>query len=401
MPGIRTLDDLGDVRGKRVLVRVDFNVPMKDGEVTDATRIERAATTLRELSDRGARVVALSHFGRPKGKVERSMSLEALVGPLGKALGGRRVAFAPDCVGPEAERVVAGLGDGDVALLENLRFHAGEEKNDPAFADQLAKLGDLYVDDAFSAAHRAHASITGLAERLPAAAGRLMQAEVEALQRALDHPERPVAGLIGGAKVSTKIDVLNRLVERFDVLVIGGAMANTFLLAKGLPVGKSLVEREMADTARDILKRAEAKGCEVVLPDDAAVAKEFKEGAPHEILPVDRVRDDDMILDIGPDSIERIGMKLEGCRTVLWNGPMGAFEVPPFDLGTTAVAGVVARETREGRMLSVAGGGDTVAALAHAGALDALSYVSTAGGAFLEWLEGKELPGVAVLHRKT
>ena len=401
MPGIRTLDDLGEVRGKRVLVRVDFNVPMKDGEVTDATRIERAATTLRELADRGARVVALSHFGRPKGRAEPSMSLRPLVGPLGRALGGRPVAFAPDCVGPEAERVVDGLKDGDVALVENLRFHAGEEKNDPAFADQLAALGDLYVDDAFSAAHRAHASITGLAERLPAAAGRLMQAEVEALQRALDHPERPVAGLIGGAKVSTKIDVLNRLVDRFDVLIIGGAMANTFLLAKGLPVGKSLVERDMADTARDILRRAEAKGCEVVLPDDAAVAKEFKEGAPHEILPVERVREDDMILDIGPDTIERIGMRLEGCRTVLWNGPMGAFEVPPFDQGTTGVAGVVARETREGRMVSVAGGGDTVAALAHAGALDALSYVSTAGGAFLEWLEGKELPGVAALHRKT
>ncbi|HET6519003.1 MAG TPA: phosphoglycerate kinase [Geminicoccaceae bacterium] len=401
MPGIRTLDDLGEVRGKRVLVRVDFNVPMKDGEVTDATRIERAATTLRELADRGARVVALSHFGRPKGRAEPSMSLRPLVGPLGRALGGRPVAFAPDCVGPEAERVVDGLKDGDVALVENLRFHAGEEKNDPAFADQLAALGDLYVDDAFSAAHRAHASITGLAERLPAAAGRLMQAEVEALQRALDHPERPVAGLIGGAKVSTKIDVLNRLVDRFDVLIIGGAMANTFLLARGLPVGKSLVERDMADTARDILRRAEARGCEVVLPDDAAVAKEFREGAPHEILPVDRVREDDMILDIGPDTIERIGMRLEGCRTVLWNGPMGAFEVPPFDQGTTGVAGVVARETREGRMVSVAGGGDTVAALAHAGALDALSYVSTAGGAFLEWLEGKELPGVAALHRKT
>ena len=396
-PGLRTLDDL-DVAGRTVLVRLDLNVPMQDGEVADATRIERSVPTVKELLNKGAKVAVLAHFGRPKGKREPSMSLKPLCGPLGHALG-VEVAFAEDCIGAPARRAVAALQPGQVLLLENLRFHAGEEKNDPTFADALAGLGEIYVDDAFSAAHRAHASITGIAERLPAAAGRLMQAEAEALSRALDHPERPLAALVGGAKVSTKLELLGNLIERVDLLVLGGGMANTFLLARGVEVGRSLCEREMADTAREIMAKAQDKGCGIVLPTDGRIAKEFKAGTPSEVVAIEQVPGDAMILDIGPRSVASIEERLEGCRTVVWNGPLGAFEIPPFDAGTSAVARKVAELTAAGRLMSVAGGGDTLSALAHAGALERLSYVSTAGGAFLEWLEGKELPGVAVLRR--
>ena len=399
MARFRTLEDL-EVAGRTVLVRLDLNVPMKDGEVSDATRIERSVPTVKELLDKGAKVVVLAHFGRPKGKREPSMSLAPLAEPLGEALGGVEVRFAEDCIGEAARRAVAALRPGEVLLLENLRFHAGEEKNEPAFADQLARLGDLYVDDAFSAAHRAHASITGLAERLPAAAGRLMQAEVEALTRALDDPERPLMALVGGAKVSTKLELLGNLIERVDLMVLGGGMANTFLFAEGKPIGKSLAEKEMADTAREIAAKAKERNCQLVLPADVRVARKFEAGAPSEVLRIEEVPEDGMILDIGPSTVDAIRAYLENCRTVVWNGPLGAFEIQPFDEGTTAVARRVAELTEAGRLMSVAGGGDTVSALAHAGVLEKLSYVSTAGGAFLEWLEGKELPGVAVLRQE-
>jgi phosphoglycerate kinase len=372
---------------------------MLDGMVTDATRFERSMPTVKELLEKGARVAILSHFGRPKGKREPSMSLEPLCEPLGAALG-KDVAFAEDCIGEPARRAVEALRPGDVVLLENLRFHAGEEKNDPAFADQLAALGEVYVDDAFAAAHRAHASITGLAERLPSAAGRLMQAEVEALTRALEQPDRPLVALVGGAKVSTKLELLGNLIEKVDALVLGGGMANTFLFAKGTPVGKSLCEREMADTARAIMVKADERGGEVVLPSDARIARKLEAGAPSEVVPIERVPEDAMILDVGPGTVRAIEERVATARTAVWNGPFGAFEIPPFDAATTAVARKVAELTRGGRLMSVAGGGDTLAALAHAGVLDQLSYVSTAGGAFLEWLEGKELPGVAVLHKE-
>jgi len=397
MASFRTLDDI-EVSGKTVLVRLDLNVPMKDGEVTDASRIERSVPTVKELLAKNAKVVVLAHFGRPKGKREASMSLRPLARPLGVALG-VEVAFAEDCVGDVARRAVDALRPGQVLLLENLRFHAGEEKNDPAFADQLAALGDIYVDDAFSAAHRAHASITGVAERLPAVAGRLMQAEVEALTRVLEHPDRPVAAVIGGAKISTKLELLGNLIERVDLLILGGGMANTFLLAQGTPIGKSLCEKEMADTAREIMAKAEAGNCKLLLPIDARIASEFEEGAPSKVVVVELVPDDAMILDVGPGSVETFNGRIANCRTLVWNGPLGAFEVPPFDSGTREVAKHVAELTRTGKLMSVAGGGDTLAALAQAGVLDDLSYVSTAGGAFLEWLEGKELPGVAVLRK--
>jgi phosphoglycerate kinase len=394
----RTLDDL-DARGRTVLVRVDFNVPMQDGEITDTTRIERAAVTLKELRQKGAKVVALSHFGRPKGKRESSMSLRPVAKALGEALGGIEVAFAEDCIGEPARKVVEALPEGGVALLENLRFHAGEEKNDPAFADALASLGEVYVNDAFSASHRAHASITGLAERLPAYAGRLMQAELEALESALGGSERPTAALIGGAKVSSKLDVLGHVLDRVDVLIIGGGMANTFLAAQGREIGRSLAERDLAPTAREIMERAAAKGVEILLPTDVVVAKEFKEHAQTRTIGLDAVAADDMILDVGPLSADLIAQRLGACRTLLWNGPLGAFEIPPFDVGTTAVARSAAKLTQGGNLKSVAGGGDTVSALAHAGVLEQFSYVSTAGGAFLEWLEGKDLPGVAALRQ--
>jgi phosphoglycerate kinase len=397
MAVLRTLEDL-EVAGRKVLVRLDLNVPMQDGEVADATRIQRSVPTVKELLDKNAKVAILSHFGRPKGRREPSMSLQPLCGPLGAALG-RPAAFAEDCIGEVARRAVDALRPGDVALLENLRFHPGEEKNDPAFADQLAALGEAYVNDAFAAAHRAHASIVGLPQRLPSAAGRLMQAEVEALTRALDAPDRPLAALVGGAKVSTKLELLGNLIEKVDLLVLGGGMANTFLFARGTPVGRSLCEKEMADTARAIMAKAESRGRQLLLPIDGRVARAFEAGAPSEVVPIERVPGDAMILDIGSGTGQLIQGHLANCGTVVWNGPLGAFEIPPFDAGTTAVARYVAELTRAGKAMSVAGGGDTISALAHAGVLDQLSYVSTAGGAFLEWLEGKELPGVAVLQR--
>jgi phosphoglycerate kinase len=398
MPTFRTLDAL-EPEGKVVLVRLDLNVPMKEGEVTDATRIERSMPTVRELIDRKAKVIILSHLGRPKGKREPSMSLKPLIGPMREALGGKEVAFAEDCAGEPAKQAVDRLRPGEVVLLENLRFHAGEEKNDPALSDRLASLGDIYVNDAFSGSHRAHASVVGLAERLPSYAGRLMQAELEALEKALEAPERPVAALVGGAKVSTKLDLLGNLIKKADVLVLGGGMANTFLLARGTPIGKSLCEREMLDTAKEIMAKATAESCEILLPSDVRVAKELKEGAAAREIAAEEVADDDMILDIGPASAKAISARLAECRTAVWNGPLGAFEIRPFDAGTSAVAKEVARLTRSGRLLSVAGGGDTLSALRRAGVLDQLSYASTAGGAFLEWLEGKELPGVAALAR--
>jgi len=393
----KTIDSI-DVAGKRVLVRVDLNVPMKGGKVTDATRIERAAPTLAELAAKGAKVIVLSHFGRPDGKRVPEMSLKPLVGPLSKALG-KPVAFAEDCIGPLAEDAVRVLKPGEVLLLENLRYHKEEEKNDAGFIDKLSVLGDAYVNDAFSAAHRAHASTEGLANRLPAAAGRLMQAELEALDKALGNPRRPVCAVVGGAKVSTKLDLLGNLVGRVDKLIIGGGMANTFLHAQGIKVGRSLCENDLAPTALEILGKAKAANCKVLLPVDAAVAGEFKAGAPHRIIDISACPDDQMILDIGPRSIALYLEELNDCATLIWNGPLGAFEIKPFDAGTVALAKAVAELTSAGKLLSVAGGGDTVAALAAAGVGEKFSYVSTAGGAFLEWMEGKTLPGVAALIR--
>lgn len=396
-PVFNALDGV-DVAGKRVLVRVDLNVPLRDGKIGDMTRIERVAPTLAELADKGARVVVMAHFDRPKGKVVPEMSLAPLAGALAQVLG-RDVAFAADCVGAGAASVVGGLADGGIALLENLRFHPGEEASDAVFAAELAKLGELYVDDAFSAAHRAHASIEGITHLLPSYAGRLMQAELEALGAALGVPKRPVAALVGGAKVSTKLELLGNLSGRVDKLVIGGGMANTFLFAKGVNVGKSLCENDLADTARAILAAAKKNGCEILLPVDAVVAPAIDAGDAARTVAIDAVGADDMILDIGDKTVRGLVAALGECRTAVWNGPLGAFEFPPFDAGTNAVARAVADMTERGDMLSVAGGGDTVAALAHAGVGERFSYVSTAGGAFLEWMEGKELPGVVALAR--
>jgi phosphoglycerate kinase len=398
MPAFRTLDDL-DVKGRRVLVRADLNVPMKNGKVTDSTRIARVAPTLAELASKGAKVVVLSHFGRPDGKPVASMSLEPLLEPLSQALGSRKVVFAPDCIGPQAKAVVDILPEGGVALLENTRFHQGEEKNDPAFTRDLAANGDLYVNDAFSAAHRAHASTEGLAKLLTPAAGRNMQAELEALAKALERPQRPVAAIVGGAKVSTKLDLLGNLVGKVDVLAIGGGMANTFLYAQGVEVGASLCERDMAGTVKDILAKAQKAGCTIVLPDDAVVAGKLAAGVPTQTVAINAVPKDQMILDVGPNSAKALADRLGTCKTLVWNGPVGAFETSPFDAGTVAVARAAADLTKAGKLVSVAGGGDTVAALAHAGVSEAFTYVSTAGGAFLEWLEGKDLPGVAALKR--
>jgi phosphoglycerate kinase len=395
MVAFRTLDDL-DVRAKRVIVRADLNVPMKDGKVSDPTRIERTAPTVKELAGRGARVIVISHFGRPKGRDEK-LSL-APVAPVLEGALGRKVAFAADCVGPEAQKAVAAMKDGDVVLLENLRFHAGEEKNDPDFARALAALGDLYVNDAFSAAHRAHASTEGLARLLPAAAGREMQAELDALSRVLDSPDRPVCAIVGGAKVSTKLEVLGHLIEKVDMLAIGGAMANTFLLALGTAVGTSLVERDLVQTARGILAKANDTGCEIALPSDVVIAAKLEADAPSEPVPVAAVPDDRMILDIGPASAAALAARLAECRTLVWNGPLGAFETKPFDAATLTVARAAAALTRAGKLVSVGGGGDTVAALAAAGVIGDFTYVSAAGGAFLEWMEGKTLPGVAALE---
>jgi phosphoglycerate kinase len=393
---VRTLDDLGDVKGKRVLVRLDLNVPMKGGKVADATRIERQAPTVLELSGKGARVVLLSHFDRPGGKAVPEMSLKPVASALADVLG-RPVAFAGDCIGPQAEDAVAKLKDGDVLLLENTRFHSGEEKNDPEFTRALAKLGDIYVNDAFSAAHRAHASTEGLAHLLPSAAGRSMEAELSHLTKALENPERPVMAVVGGAKISTKIALLENLLGRVDVLVIGGAMANTFLAAEGRGIGRSLVEKDQIDTAKRVMAKAQSSGATILLPSDVVVARDFQANAANRIVGINDVDEDEMILDVGPRTIQAFGRQLDKMKTLVWNGPLGAFELTPFDRGTNAAARAVAERTRDKKLLSVAGGGDTVAALAHAGVLEEFSYVSTAGGAFLEWLEGRTLPGVAAL----
>jgi phosphoglycerate kinase len=399
MTAFRTLDDAGALQGKRVLLRVDVNVPMENGRVTDATRIERVVPTIREIADQGGRVILLAHFGRPKGKPDPKDSLAPIVETLSRHLG-RPVAFAPDCVGEAAAAAVAALKDGDVLLLENTRFHAGEEKNDPAFTEALAENGDLYVNEAFSAAHRAHASTEGLAHRLPAYAGRLMQAELDALTKGLEAPKRPVIALVGGAKVSSKIDLLQNLVAKVDMLVIGGGMANTFLHAQGKSVGKSLCEKDLSDTALRILEAAKAADCRIILPVDAVVASDFKAHAPHETVSVDAVPETGMILDAGPQSVAEIDAAIDEAATLVWNGPLGAFELAPFDAATVAAARHAAGRTTAGRLVSVAGGGDTVAALNHAGVGETFSYVSTAGGAFLEWLEGKALPGVEALRAK-
>ncbi|HEY3639035.1 MAG TPA: phosphoglycerate kinase [Rhizomicrobium sp.] len=397
MPGrnYRTLDDLA-VSGKCVLVRADLNVPMQDGKVTDTLRIERQAPTIRELAEKGAKVVVLSHFGRPKGKPVASMSLKPVVPALSTALN-RPVGFSDNCIGDGAKQAVSELKGGDVLLLENTRFHAGEEANDAGFAEAIAALGDIYVNDAFSAAHRAHATTEALARLLPAAAGRAMEAELTHLHRALDHPERPVMAVVGGAKISSKLELLGNLIRRVDVLVIGGAMANTFLAAQGHEIGKSVFETDYLETARKILATAHESGAALVLPTDVVVAKEFKPNAEWRVVSIRNVGPDDIILDVGPETIEGFSARLEQARTLVWNGPFGAFETPPFDRGTVAAAKVAAARTQAGKLLSVAGGGDTVAALNTAGVSDQFTYVSTAGGAFLEWLEGLELPGVAAL----
>jgi phosphoglycerate kinase len=397
MANFRTLDRV-DVKGKRVLVRVDLNVPVDKGVVTDATRIERVAPALTELADKGAKVILLSHFGRPKGRDAKN-SLKPVAAEVARVIK-RPVKFADDCVGEPAAAAVAAMKQGDILCLENTRFHAGEEKNDPAFVAALAKLGDMWVNDAFSAAHRAHASTEGLGHVLPAYAGRSMQAELDALGRALEHPERPVAAIVGGAKISTKLDLLGNLLAKVDVLIIGGAMANTFLLAVCKSVGKSLAEADLTKTALDILAKAKAANKEIVLPVDAVVAEKFEANAPSRAVSVDAVGANEMILDIGPKSIDQVVSVIARCKTLVWNGPFGAFEMEPFDTGTVEVAEAAAELTKAGKLVTVAGGGDTVAALNAAGAADRFTYVSTAGGAFLEWLEGKALPGVEVLRVK-
>ncbi|WP_211850593.1 phosphoglycerate kinase [Plastoroseomonas hellenica] len=396
MPAFLTLDDL-DPRGKRVLLRADLNLPVRDGQITDRTRIERLVPTILELAEKGGRVVVCSHFDRPKGKRVPEMSLRPMAAALAQALG-RPVGFAEDCIGEAAEAAVAKLADGEVLLLENTRFHAGEEKNDPALAAGLAKLADAYVNDAFSAAHRAHASTEGVAHLVPAYAGRLMQAELEALDAALGNPARPVVAIVGGAKVSTKLDLLGNLSKRVDVLVIGGAMANTFLAAQGHGMGRSLQEAEMHDTARRILEEAQGAGCDILLPSDLVVAAEFKPNPATQTVPVDGVPAEMMALDVGPDTAAAVEARLRQASTLVWNGPFGAFETPPFDAATVAVAATVGALTTAGGLKSIGGGGDTVAALRHAGVAERMTYVSTAGGAFLEWLEGKTLPGVAALQ---
>jgi phosphoglycerate kinase len=399
--GFRTLDDLPeDLTGRKVLVRVDLNVPMDGAKVTDDTRLRAMLPTVLELSDRGAIVLLLAHFGRPKGEVRPDMSTAQLVLPIHR-LAGRSVRFIEDCQGPEAERAIATMLPGNIGVLENTRFHAGEEKNDPELARAMAALGDYYVDDSFSTAHRAHASTEGITHYLPSFAGRAMEAELNALEKALGSPERPVAAVVGGAKVSTKLAVLGHLVDKVDHLIIGGGMANTFLAARGVNVGKSLCEHELTGEANAIMERADAAGCTIHLPYDVVVAKELKPNPPllrtcnvHEVAP------DEMILDVGPAAVEALADVLKTCRTLVWNGPLGAFEVSPFDAATVALARTAAALTKEGSLVSVAGGGDTVAALNHAGVAQDFSFVSTAGGAFLEWMEGRTLPGVAALQEQ-
>ena len=396
MTSFKTLDDMGDITGKRVLVREDLNVPMSDDKVSDSSRLKATVQTLSELSDRGAKVFILAHFGRPKGVPNAAMSLRQIVPALSGVLG-REVGFFDDCAGDQIASAGQNCANGSITVLENTRFHAGEEANDPALIAQMAKLGDLYVNDAFSAAHRAHASTEGLARVLPAFAGRAMEAELKALEKALGNPQKPVAAVVGGAKVSTKLDVLRHLVAKVDHLIIGGGMANTFLAARGVNVGKSLCEHDLAATAEAILDAADAANCTVHLPYDVVVAKEFRSNPPTRTVNVHEVAADEMILDVGPAAVEALGDVLKNCRTLVWNGPMGAFETPPFDAATVALAKMAAALTLDGSLVSVAGGGDTVAALNHAGVADDFTFVSTAGGAFLEWMEGRELPGVAAL----
>ncbi|MCH8111739.1 MAG: phosphoglycerate kinase [Proteobacteria bacterium] len=397
MRRLPTIDEL-EVKGRTVLVRADLNVPMADGRVSDGTRIERLMPTLKELLARGAKVVVLSHFGRPKAGFEADLSLRQVARPLALALGLPSLNFAEDCIGRAAESAIGDLHPGEVALLENLRFHAGETENDPGFAEALADLGDLYVNDAFSCAHRAHASVEAIAHLLPSAAGRGMEAELGALSRVLSDPEKPVMALIGGAKVSTKLKLLSHLCENVQVIAIGGAMANTFLAAKGFEVGTSLHEPDMLETAGEVLSRCANAGCGVILPTDVVVARTLANGSEYDVVAANAVPRGKMILDIGPDSVAALASRIADCRTLVWNGPVGAFETPPFDRGTTALAKAVAKITAAGTLISVAGGGDTVAALAKAGVERDLTYVSTAGGAFLEWLEGRALPGVEVLY---
>ena len=392
----KTLEDMGDVSGKRVLVREDLNVPMADGRVTDDTRLRATIATVTELADKGAIVLILAHFGRPKGQRNPEFSLAMLTQPYSDVLG-RPVRFIDDVAGEAAEAAVATLNPGDIAILENTRFHAGEEKNDPELAAQIARLGDFYVNDAFSAAHRAHVSTEGLARQLPAFAGRAMEAELDALEKALGKPEHPVAAVVGGAKVSTKLAVLKHLVGKVDHLIIGGGMANTFLAARGVDVGKSLCEHDLTGTAEEILEAADKAGCTVHLPYDVVVAKEFRANPPTRTVNVHEVAADEMILDVGPAAVEALGDVLKNCRTLVWNGPLGAFETPPFDMATVALAKTAAALTQDGSLVSVAGGGDTVAALNQAGVGTQFTFVSTAGGAFLEWMEGQDLPGVAAL----
>ena len=398
MSQFRTLDS-ADVAGKRVLLRVDLNVPMENGVVSDVTRIERVLPTIREIADKGGKVVLLAHFGRPKGGPDEANSLRPVAAAVAHLLG-RPVGFAADCIGPVASAAIAGMKNGDVLLLAYTRFHTAEEKNDPAFVEELARLGDLYVNDAFSAAHRAHASTEGVAHKLPAFAGRAMQAELDALTLALGDPQRPLAAIVGGAKVSSKLDLLGNLVKKVDLLIIGGGMANTFLFAQGKSIGKSLCEKDLADTARAILATAAEARCRILLPVDAHAAKEFKAHAAARFVDVDHIAEDEMILDIGPKSIVAVEEALAGCKTLVWNGPFGAFETPPFEAGTMQIAKTAAFLTSEGKLKSVAGGGDTVSALNSAGVAEKFTYVSTAGGAFLEWMEGKVLPGVEALRAK-
>jgi phosphoglycerate kinase len=398
MTAFRTLDHV-DVKGKRVLMRVDLNVPVEHGVVTDATRIERAARAITEIADGGGKVILLSHFGRPKGKRDPKDSLKPVAAEVAHVLK-RPVSFVDDCIGEVAEQAVAAMKAGDIICLENTRFHPGEEKNDPAFVAALAKLGDIWVNDAFSAAHRAHASTEGLGHELPAYAGRTMQAELEALSKALEHPEHPLAAIVGGAKISTKLDLLGNLLKKVDALIIGGAMANTFLLTQGKRAGRSLVEADLVPTAKKIMEEAKSVKREIVLPVDVVVAEKFEANAPSRVVDVDQVGERDMILDIGPRSIEYVVSVLARSKTLVWNGPFGAFEMEPFDNGTIEVAEAAAELTGAHELVSVAGGGDTVAALNAAGCADRLTYVSAAGGAFLEWLEGKALPGVEVLRVK-
>jgi phosphoglycerate kinase len=392
-----TLDDV-DLKGKRVLLRVDLNVPMDKGVVTDATRLERVAPTITEISAKGGKVILLAHFGRPKGRDDKN-SLKPVAAALAEVIK-KPVAFADDCIGEVAATAVAAMKDGDILCLENTRFHPEEEKNDPAFVDQLAKLGDIWVNDAFSAAHRAHATTEGLGHKLPAYAGRTMEAELKALNKALEAPTKPVIAIVGGAKVSSKIDLLENLVSKVDALVIGGGMANTFLHAQGIGVGKSLCEKDLAPTALRILAKAEAANCAIILPVDATVAYHFEANAPSFAYGLDAIPADGMILDVGPRSIERINAAIDDAKTLVWNGPVGAFELTPFDKGTVAAAQHAAERTKAHKLVSVAGGGDTVSALNHAGVAGDFSYISTAGGAFLEWMEGKPLPGVEVLRVK-